>query len=61
MKTKLEDDLREGLVEARTWIRQEKWRQPVCEPKPTMDEEEAVEKEDTDIGASRNWTAKASK
>ena len=28
MKTKLEDDQREVLVEARAWIREGKWMQP---------------------------------
>ena len=35
--------------------------QPMPEPKLTMDEEEVVEGEDTQTGASGNWTAKASK
>ena len=60
MKTKLESDLREELVEAHAWIRQEKQKQLVHESKSTMDEE-AVEGEDTQTGASANWTATASK
>ena len=35
--------------------------QPMAKPKLTMDEEEVVEGEDTQTGASGNWTAKASK
>ena len=54
MKTKPKDNLREGLVKAPSWIRQEKQKQPMRKPKPTMDEENAVEEEDKQTGASGN-------
>lgn len=56
LKTKLLDDLKDGLVEAVAWIRQGKSMQPMHEPKPMMDEEEATEGEDTQIGVRGRYT-----
>ena len=61
MNTKVEDYLREELVEVRAWIRQEKQKQLVRDPKPMIDKENSVEGEDTQTSPSENWTAGASK